>query len=188
MMPHLSQKHRPRRLQFRLRHTPLRLMLPLASWIGVMLLLMGLAVFSLPTTMTVADAAQHLPTDPPLMQAGSGRVSKIPVRLRSDLQGNLTEIMVGQYSVGHDAAAFDRLNAQLLRMLGRSGNPLPLPVEIEIDSDYELRYEYVIRAVAACSGHVDPQSKQLVRFAERIHFTPPHRPKLLDESPASTMP
>jgi biopolymer transport protein ExbD len=177
MMPELSRKIPTRRLKFRLRHKPLRLTLPLASWIGLMLLFMGLTLFSLPTTATEAESLQLLPSDPPLLKTGAGRLAQIPVRLKSDVNGTLTDITVGQYSVGNDAAAFERLNAELVRMFGRSGNPLPQPIEIEIDADYELRYEYVIRAVAACSGRVDPRTKQLVRFAERIHFTPPRRPQ-----------
>lgn len=181
MMNVAKKKLRPRRLEFRLRHAAPRIMLPLASWIGVMLLLMGLTLFSVPTTATEAETASLLPIDSPQVTMTASRLANIPVRLKSDPDGNLTEITVGQYSVGKDAAAFERLNAELLRMLGRSGNPLSQPVEIEIDADYELRYEYVIRAVAACSGHVDPRTGQLVRFVERIHFTPPRRPQAENE-------
>lgn len=181
MMNVAKKKQRPRQLEFRLRHASPRLTLPLASWIGVMLLLAGLTLFSVPTTATEAETASLLPNDSPQVTMATSRLANIPVRLKSDAEGNLTEITVGQYSVGKDAAAFERLNAELLRMIGRSGNPLPQPVEIEIDADYELRYEYVIRAVAACSGHIDPRTKQLVRFVERIHFTPPHRRRAADE-------
>ncbi len=177
----VSQPSRPRRLEFRLRQGTPRLMLPLASWIGVMLLLMGLTLFSIPTTATEAESVSLLPSDSAHATLTAGRLADIRVRLMSDVDGNLKEITVGQYSVGNDAAAFERLNAELLRMLGRSRNPFSQPVEIEIDADYELRYEYVIRAVAACSGHVDPRSGQLIRFVERIHFAPPHRPQDVDE-------
>ncbi|MDP1798167.1 MAG: biopolymer transporter ExbD [Planctomycetaceae bacterium] len=169
-------------LRFQLRQSvSSRIPFPLASWIGVVLLLTVLALGSLQSTATEGDFQRHLPA---LTQAGSAnnRLAEIRVGLRSDANGALTEITVGQYSLGGDAAAFERLNAEILRLLTRTGNPLPQAVEVEIDSDYELRYEYVIRAVAACSGRIDPQTKELVRFVERIKFTPPHRPKAASPS------
>ena len=164
-------------LRFRLRlPSSSRIPFPLASWIGVILLLMVLAFSSLQSTAKEGDFASHLPLETPL-GVSNNRLAEIRVGLRSDASGALTEITVGQYSLGGDAAAFDRLNAEILRLLSRTGNPLTQAVEVEIDADYELRYEYVIRAVAACSGRIDPQTKQLVRFVERIKFTPPHRPR-----------
>ncbi len=164
-------------LKFRLR-LPMstRIPFPLASWIGVVLLLMVLAFSSIQSTATERDFTRHLPIPAPIA-ASNNRLAEIRVGLRSDEAGTLTEITVGQYSLGGDDAAFERLNAEILRLLTRTGNPLTQAVEVEIDADYELRYEYVIRAVAACSGRIDPETKELVRFVERIKFTPPHRPR-----------
>ncbi len=164
-------------LRFRLRMpVSSRISFPLASWIGVILLLMVLAFSSLQSTARESDFVRYLPVETPL-EVSNNRLAEIRVGLRSDAAGTLTEITVGQYSLGGDTAAFERLNAEILRLLARTGNPLAQAVEVEIDADYELRYEYVIRAVAACSGRIDPQTKELVRFVERIKFTPPHRPK-----------
>ena len=45
--------------------------------------------------------------------------------------------------------------------------------EIEFDCDYNLRYEYVIQAMTAVSGHI--QDGQVVKLVEKIKFTPPRR-------------
>lgn len=164
-------------LRFRLRlPASTRIPFPLASWIGVVLLLMVLAFSSLKSTAKETDFTRHLPL-PVVSGSSNTRLAEIRVGLHSDVAGNLTDITVGQYSLGGDSAAFDRLNAEILRLLTRTGNPFSQLVEVEIDADYELRYEYVIRAVAACSGRINPETKELVRFVERIKFTPPHRPR-----------
>lgn len=165
-------------LRFRLRHpASSRVPFPLASWIGVILLLMAIALSTLQSNAKESDFQRHLPIEQLATASSTNRLADIRVGLRSDVAGTLTEITVGQYSLGGDDAVFERLNAEILRLLTRNGNPLGQTVEVEIDADYELRYEYVIRAVAACSGRIDHQTQELVRFVERIKFTPPHRPR-----------
>jgi biopolymer transport protein ExbD len=101
----------------------------------------------------------------------------IKVSLKSDANGNLTQLALGQKNLGNDDAAFDRLNAEILKIIVRPGNPLTKDIEVEIAADYELHYKYVIRAVSKCTGRLDPQTKQMVRYIEKIKFAPPQAPK-----------
>jgi len=101
----------------------------------------------------------------------------IKVGLRSDAEGNLTQLTLGQKNLGNDDAAFDRLSGEILKIIVRPGNPLTKDIEVEIDADYELQYKYVIRAVSRCTGRLDQQTGQLVRYIEKIKFAPPHEPK-----------
>lgn len=101
----------------------------------------------------------------------------IKVSLRSDRDGNLTQVTLGQKNLGNDDAAFDRLSSEILKIIVRPGNPLTKDLEVEIDADYETQYKYIIRAVSRCTGRLDPQTKQLVRYVEKIKFAPPHAPK-----------
>lgn len=101
----------------------------------------------------------------------------IKVGLRSDAQGNLTQLTLGQKNLGNDDAAFDRLSGEILKIIVRPGNPLTKDLEVEIDADYEVQYKYIIKAVSRCTGRVDAQTKQMVRYVEKIKFAPPHKPK-----------
>uniref|UniRef100_A0A7C4LIG7 Biopolymer transporter ExbD n=1 Tax=Schlesneria paludicola TaxID=360056 RepID=A0A7C4LIG7_9PLAN len=104
-------------------------------------------------------------------------IPDIKVGLRADADGNLTQITLGQLSLGNNELAFERLNSEILKMIQHPGTPLAKEVEVEIDADYELQYKYVIKAVSKCTGRIDPQTKQLVRYIEKIKFAPPRKPK-----------
>ncbi len=114
---------------------------------------------------------------PPSAPTDEVNLPPIKVGLRSDLNGNLTQLTLGGKNLGNDDAAFDRLSGEVLRIIVRPGNPLTKEIEVEIDADYETQYQYVIRAVSRCSGRIDPKSNQLVRYVERIKFAPPHKPR-----------
>ena len=45
--------------------------------------------------------------------------------------------------------------------------------EVELDCDYDLKYDYVIQAVTAISGYVDPETRTHHKLIERINFAPP---------------
>uniref|UniRef100_A0A7C2PBX0 Biopolymer transporter ExbD n=1 Tax=Schlesneria paludicola TaxID=360056 RepID=A0A7C2PBX0_9PLAN len=119
--------------------------------------------------MPIGAPSQSSPEEPNLPD--------IKVGLKSDANGNLTQLTLGQKNLGNDDAAFDRLNAEILKIIVRPGNPLTKDVEVEIAADYELHYKYVIRAVSKCTGRIDPQTKQMVRYIEKIKFAPPGKPR-----------
>ena len=96
------------------------------------------------------------------------------VRLLADDEGNLRDIQVGQNSLGNDVpACFQRLNNDV-RSWAASGGTYSDDLEVEIDADYQLHYQYVIKAVSACTGYV--QGERKVKFLEKIKFAPPRRP------------
>lgn len=99
----------------------------------------------------------------------------IKVRLEANEEGLLNALKLGGRSLGNGENAFILLNAEILKIIGRPGNPLTKDIEVEIDADYNLNYEYVIRAVSACTGRFDPNSKQVIRYVEKIKFAPPRR-------------
>lgn len=117
----------------------------------------------------------------PLGQAGAlsepDGLPDIKVGLHSDLNGNLTALTLGQKNLGNDEAAFDRLGEEILGIIGRPGAPMAKDVEVEIDADYETHYRYIIKAMSRCTGKLNPQTKQLERYVEKIKFAPPHKPR-----------
>ena len=115
--------------------------------------------------------------------ANVGPVSDMPpveikVGLQSDREGNLVQLTLGSKNLGNDDAAFERLNKEILLIIGRPGNPLTKEVEVELDADYETHYRHVVKAISKCTGRMDPQTKQIARYVEKIKFAPPHKPKV----------
>lgn len=117
--------------------------------------------------MPLAGSASNVvdPTDLPLK-----------LRLRSDGEGTLSGMSLNDIEMGSGTEAFDKLRGSVVGLLGSSA-----PVEeeagkgpeIEIDTDYNLRYEYVIRAITAVSGYKD--GDQVVKLIEKIKFAKPRR-------------
>jgi biopolymer transport protein ExbD len=95
------------------------------------------------------------------------------VRLLADAQGRLADIRVGDVSMGNQIPdSFNRLNNSV-RQWAQSGGSYSDDLEVEIDADYGLQYQYIIKAISACTGFV--QGEQKVKFLEKIKFAPPRR-------------
>ncbi|MDZ4688684.1 MAG: biopolymer transporter ExbD [Planctomycetaceae bacterium] len=152
--------------------------LVLAPLVAVALILLMVFLIGLPSGPPERRFVSNLPLERPRTVAvNAAQPADIKVSLLSDAEGNLAQIALGTKNLGNDDAAFDRLNAEILKLVVRPGNPLAKNLEIEIAADYELHYRHVIRAVATCTGRVDPQTKQMVRYIEKIKFAPPQKPK-----------
>ncbi len=146
--------------------------------IDIALLLMMFFVLNLKFAAPDEHFELNLPaSSPSLIQRADLNLTDIKVGLHSDRNGVLTQLTLGSKNLGNDDAAFERLNREILQIMGRPGNPLTKDVEIEIDADYETQYRYVAKAVSQCTGRMDVQTKQIARYVEKIKFAPPHKPK-----------
>jgi hypothetical protein len=103
-------------------------------------------------------------------------VPEIKVRLVANADGTLGQVRLGQQNLGSDERAFQALNSQILKIIGRPGNPLTKEMEVELNADYGLNWNYTMRAISACTGRLDPKSKRIVRYIEKIKFAPPRPP------------
>lgn len=117
--------------------------------------------------MPLGKQAQESPDIPP---------PPIKVRLIANQDGSLSSLQMGQRQMGNDHLAFDRLNAEIGRIVGRRDNPFADELEVEIDADYNLHYRHVISAVSASTGYISPQTGKPVRFVDKVKFAPPRRP------------
>ena len=99
----------------------------------------------------------------------------IKVKLQANEDGTLAGVFLNQVSKGNDDQAFQRLNNDILSIIGRPGNPLTKDIEVEIDADFNLHFRYVISAVGACTGRLDSKG-DIVRYIEKIKFAPPKAP------------
>lgn len=117
--------------------------------------------------MPIAQAAQ--PDESPINL-------DIKVRLLANDDGTLKQVVLGNRPLGNDEMVFDRLNNEIIGMVGRPGSRMSDDIEVEIDADYNLHYGYAIQAVSACTGRIDPVTKQPVRYVETIKFSKINRP------------
>jgi biopolymer transport protein ExbD len=165
-------------MKFSSGNSPSLIRLPLVPLFDVMLLLLMFFMLNLKGISSSRHFTVNLPVGPPVpASAPAAGLSDIKVGLRSDREGRLTQLTLGSKNLGNNDAAFDRLNREILQIIGRPGNPLARDVEVEIDADYETDYRYVVKAISKCTGRMDPQTKQIARYVEKIKFAPPHKPK-----------
>jgi biopolymer transport protein ExbD len=156
---------------------PSKIVIPVAPMINVVFLLLLFSMLNLKIVSPEATFNINLPVSAPSNAHAHGSLPDIKVGLKSDLDGNLTQLTLGGNNLGNNDAAFDRLNREILLLIGRPGHPQTKDIEVELDADYECQYQYVVKAISRCTGKFDPQTQQVARYVEKIKFAPPHKPK-----------
>lgn len=156
---------------------PSKVEIPMAPMIDIVFQLLIFFMLNLKIVAPEGNFNINLPISAPSNAPADVSLPDIKVGLRSDLDGNLTQLTLGGNNLGNNEAAFDRLNKEILTLIGRPGNPLTKEIEVELDADYECQYKYVVKAISRCTGRFDPQTQQVARYVEKIKFAPPHKPK-----------
>ncbi len=100
----------------------------------------------------------------------------IKVRLLANPDGSLQQVQLGRAPLGNDARVFDRLNGEIAGMVRRDASGFNDDIEVEIDFDYGLHYRNVIRAISACTGRIDPNTKEPITLVDKIKFAKPRPP------------
>lgn len=151
---------------------------PMAPMIDIVFQLLIFFMLNLRIIAPEGNFNINMPLNAPSNAAPKDAVlADIKVGLKSDRDGNLLQLTLGSKNLGNDEAAFERLNQEILQIIGHPGNPLSKDVEVEIDADYETQYRYIIKAISKCTGRYDPRTKEVARYVEKIKFAPPHKPK-----------
>ena len=156
---------------------PTKVQIPMVPMIDIVFLLLIFFMLNLKIVSPEGNFNINLPISAPSASAAELTLPEIKVGMVSDRQGNLMQLTLGSRNLGNDEMAFERLNKEILKIIGRPGNPLAKDIEVEIDADYETQYKYVVKAISKCTGRLDPGSKQVARYVEKIKFAPPHKPK-----------
>ncbi len=116
----------------------------------------------------------------PIGQAQANEESEpqldIKVRLLANPDGTLQQVALGTRQLGNDERVFDRLNGEIISIVGKRPDSGDNDFEVEIDADYGLHYDNVIQAISACTGKLDPKSRQVIRYVEKIKFAKPRPP------------
>ncbi|MEO9931421.1 ExbD/TolR family protein [Rhodopirellula bahusiensis] len=163
-------------MKIRNRETSQGTELNMTSMIDIVFLLLIFFVM----TFKIVEMEGDFSIKMPLAGQGSSSLdtTELPLklRLRSDAAGSLAGMELNDIQMGSDATSFDKLRANVIGLIGTS-TPMEVEAgegpEIEIDTDYNLRYEYVIRAITAVSGYKD--GDQVVKLIEKIKFAKPRR-------------
>ena len=144
----------------------------MTSMIDIVFLLLVFFMVTLKIVVQEGDFSVKMP----LASNSSGAVddTELPLKLRlkSDENGQLVSMAMNDSQLGTD---FDSLRDTVIGLVsdakpgdGAEGGP-----EVEIDTDYNLRYEYVIKAITAVSGY--KVGDQTVKLIEKIKFAKPRR-------------
>lgn len=163
-------------MKIRNQHAPEKNELNMTSMIDIVFLLLIFFVmtfkivelegdFSIKMPLAGTSTATIDPTDLPLK-----------LRLLADDTGNLTGMKLNDIQMGIGPKGFDKLRGTIVSQIASAG-PVAEETgqgpEVEIDTDYDLKYEYVIRAITAVSGYKD--GDQVVKLIEKIKFAKPRR-------------
>lgn len=99
----------------------------------------------------------------------------IKVRLIAAPDGSLAGVKLGDRQLGKGPQAFQRLNQEILKLVGGANSPRSNDLEVELDADFDLHFDNVVKAIGACSGRLSHDGKTIIRYIEKIKFTPPSR-------------
>jgi len=119
----------------------------------------GISIFLVFIALSVSHSQQSLRAD--------SMLPPIYIRLISNADGSLAQLILGRKKMGNDANVFERLQGEILKMIGRPGNPLTYDMDVEITADKKLNCEFLMKTISACSGKTDPKTGRFIRY---IHY------------------
>ena len=95
------------------------------------------------------------------------------LRLAAGSDGRLAGIKLNERQFND----FNALHAHIMDLVGTDAGPDEglAGAEVEIDSDFNLRYENVVAAITAVTGHRTDDGT-IVKLIEKIKFSPPKKP------------
>jgi biopolymer transport protein ExbD len=111
--------------------------------------------------MPAAAGVAAVPSESPILK----------VRLHAGADRQLAGIELGDVRVSGDNP-FQQLQARIRGMVDDSAGPGSSDQEVEIDADYDLRYRYVMNAMTAITGYIDPVTGERHKLIEKVRFAP----------------
>src|SRR5436305_1347577 len=103
---------------------PSKVEIPMAPMIDIVFQLLIFFMLNLKIVAPEGNFNINMPIGAPAPATAEQNLPDIKVGLHSDRDGNLTQITMGSKNLGNDSAAFERLNREILTIIGRPGNPL----------------------------------------------------------------
>ncbi|MCC6493335.1 MAG: biopolymer transporter ExbD [Pirellulales bacterium] len=156
----------------KIRHAEHRedLSLQMTPMIDIVFQLMVFFVFTFKISLPEGDFNIRMPA-----QAGAAAVpSETPVlrvRLRASESRDLASVQLGDVAIAGDDP-FGQLQTRIRGMVDDSAGPGSTDQEVEIEADYDLKYQYVISAMTAITGYIDPATGEQHKLIEKVRFAP----------------
>lgn len=105
-------------------------------------------------------------------QAGTPDPQDVQLPMKLQLRAGEGGVLAGIQLNDKSFPGFEQLHLEIVQQIGDAGPDVRQSAEVELNCDYDLRYEYVIAAITAVSGYVDPESGEIVKLVEKIRFSP----------------
>ena len=136
-----------------------------------------LLVFFILTFKVVAVEGDFNIKMPRITSGGStAELPQMPLRFRlltpSDPNAPFCGIRYGDQAL----ATFEDMRNIVVQELKRRGPEAAKDLEVELDPDYDLPYRFIIDAITAVSGYIDPGTGQVVTLVQNIKFAPTRKP------------
>jgi biopolymer transport protein ExbD len=154
----------------KIRHTDHheQIKLHMTPMIDIVFQLMVFFVFTFKISLPEGDFNVRMPA-----QAGAAAApSDLPilrVRLRANDQRNLVGLELGDVAITGDNPFFE-LQTRIRGLVDDSAGPGSADQEVEIEADYNLKYKYVMNAMTAITGYIDPATDERHKLIEKVRF------------------
>lgn len=148
----------------------------MAAMIDIVFQLLIFFMLTLKIVEPEGDFSINMPAQGAPSQPTDQILPDIKVKLQANPDGTLSGLFLGGRTLGNGPQAFAQLNNEILKLIGKPGNEMAKEMEVEIDADYNLHFRHVINAVGACTGRMDKKANKVVKYIEKIKFTPPKKP------------
>jgi len=154
-------RHHEHREQLSLQMTPM---------IDIVFQLMVFFVFTFKITLPEGDFNVRMPAEAGVAAMPS-ETPLLKVRLTADENRELAGVELGDVAIsGEDP--FGQLQARIRGMVDDSAGPGSVDQEVEIEADYDLKYRYVMNAMTAITGYIDPATGEQHKLIEKVRFAP----------------
>lgn len=145
--------------------------LQMTSMIDIVFQLLVFFIMTFKIVLPEGDFNIRMPLPANEAPAAPSELPTLNLRMIAGTEGGLAKLQLDtRVFEGEDR--FAKLHSHVRGMINDAGGPgTASDQEVEINADYELRYDYVMRAITALSGYLENgQRHQLI---EKIRLTPP---------------
>lgn len=145
--------------------------LQMTSMIDIVFQLLVFFIMTFKIVLPEGDFNIRMPLPANEAPAAPSELPTLNLRMIADGEGVLSKLQLDTRVFEGDDR-FLKLHSYIRGLIDDSGGPgTASDQEVEINADYELKYDYVMRAITALSGYIENgQRHQLI---EKIRLTPP---------------
>lgn len=144
--------------------------IPMTPMIDIVFQLLVFFIMSFKIVLPEGDFNIRMPLPASNAPAAPSELPVFNLRMEAAENGDLARLsMDSRVFEGEDR--FAKLHSYIRGMINDAGGPgTAADQEVEINADFDLRYDYVMRAITALSGYIENgQRHQLI---EKIRLTP----------------